>query len=231
MGTQHCFAVLDVCAMRVASLTSVGRPDPGANKGYITDQAMKLDVSVVTTGGRDLERKNGCGKLIAAFKEPDKLKRLDLALDLSLLDAELLSLLAGFTLFTSAAQTVGAQFPSSSASAPNPVCLEVWCKAIDGDEPAVTTFTGANVPAYFCFVFPKTTWVIDKFTIDASDFAVIPVSGQAEDNTRITINGPWDDWPSAISTAGGITACGGWFFDDALPTPACGRTTLPGAAS
>lgn len=229
MGTQHCYATLDLCAIRVAQLLSTGAPDTGSEKGYQCDSMIRLGVGVELKAGRDLEHLNGCGKLIAAFKDPDRIKRLTLALDLALLDAELLDLLCGFDLFTSGGQTIGAQFPAVTGTDQQPVCLEAWSKAMDADVQATPDFT-SNAATYFHWVFPRATMQVANFELK-NEFSVIPVTGFGEENDNITVNGPYDDWPAAIVAGGGITRVGGWFFDATLPANTCGKVEVTSAAS
>lgn len=229
MPNQHCFASLDLCLLRVARLNAVGSPISGASNGYRTDSPIKLEVGLDLATGDDLEQKNGVGAVCAAFKDCDRIKRLSLKMDLCQLDAQLLELLCGFSLFTSGGNTIGAQFPAVGGSCSNGVCLEVWTKAWDVGSPAIPTYTSPNA-AYIHWVFPKATFAMGNFTLEHG-FLVVPVEGKGEENTRVTSNGPFDDWPAPVSGPGGITRVGGWFFDATLPATSCGYVNVVSAGS
>lgn len=226
-----CFTSLQLCALRVAQLTSAGRPIvPGTNRGYVTDAAIKLDVSIVLRNGKDLEQQNGCGAVCAAFKQPDRIKRLDLAMDLCQFDAQLIALFTGGSVISSGGNAVGYQFPPTTGGVdPAPLCLEVWTKAWAGNSPAVPAFTSPNA-AYIHWVFPWTQWVHGNFTMQ-DDLMVVPVAGQAQENPRITSNGPFDDWPAVVGTNDGIAEIGGWFLDPTLPAVTCNYINTTSAAS
>ena len=228
MADPTCYASLEACAIRVAKLTATGAPSAGATMGLVSDALISLGVSVELKKGADLEQKNGCGAICAAFKEPDTVKRLNLALELCQFDIRLIEFLTGGDLFSSGGYPVGWQFPSVTAAAPNGVSLEVWTKAWDGSEQATPTYTTPSA-AYFHWVFPKTKWVLGNTKMDEG-FMVVPVDGTSEENSLITANGPFNDWPAAIAAQGGITRVGGVFFDAVLPTSTCTPITVAAAS-
>lgn len=228
MGST-CFASLQLCAIRVSELTLAGAPSPGANKGYASDAAVDLQVAVNLSTGDDFEQKNGCGAICAAFKQPDRIKRLDLTLDLCQLDSELIAQLTDGAKISSSGDVVGYQYPAVQGSDPNPVCFEGWSKAWDGSNQATPTATSPDV-AYFHWVFPFTRWTLGQVKLENA-LMVVPVTGQASENSNITANGPFDDWPTYVGAAGGITRVGGWFLDSELPVTQCGSITVTSAAS
>lgn len=228
-GSSTCYTSLQLCAARTSRLTLAGAPLTGAGNGYTTDAAIKLDVAVELSTGDDFEQKNGCGAICAAFKQPDRIKRLNLSLDLCQLDSELIAQLTDGDTFSTGGDVVGYQYPAVQGDDPTPVCFEGWSKAWDGSNQAVPGATSPDV-AYFHWVFPFTTWTLGTVTVENA-LMVVPVTGQASENENITQNGPFDDWPSYISTAGGITRVGGWFLDSDIPTATCGAIAVTSAAS
>lgn len=225
-----CYTSLQLCAMRVAQLTIAGRPQvPGTNRGYVTDSAIKLQVGVTLKTGVDVEQQNGCGAVCAAFKQPDRIKRVDLALDLCQFDAQLIGLLTDGGVISSGGNAIGYQFPSTTGADPRPVCLEAWSKAWAGTQQASPPFTAPNA-AWIHWVFPYVQFTMGQFTIDNS-LMVVPLTGPGTPNSFITVNGPFDDWPAAVSAAGGITQVGGWFLDGVLPAVTCNYVTTTSAAS
>lgn len=229
MADSTCYTSVDLCALRVAKLTTAGAPDTGADNGYVTDAAIKLGITVEVSAGQELEQKNGCGAICATLKEPDKIKRLTLDTDLCQLDAFLLEFMTGAPAFVDGSgNAIGQQFPAVGTEPP-PVCIEAWSKAWDDDQQAVDPFTSPDA-TYIHWVFPFTRWVQAAFTLEHA-LVVIPVKGDGSENSQITANGPFDDWPTEIAAAGGVTHIGGWFFDDALPTVACEPIPVTSAAS
>lgn len=224
-----CYTSLQLCALRLALLETSGAPDTGLLNGYCTDAAIKLDISVEVSTGDDKELKNGCGDVIATFKEPDKIKRLNLGLDLSQLDMDVISFLDGSDTFRSAGSVIGMQFPSVTAGLTRQVCVEAWSKAWDGGQQAVDPFTTPDV-TFFHWVFPLTKWVQDDKTVE-DELMVFPMKGTSEENAHITANGPFNDWPASVSGPGGITRIGGVFLDHVLPDTACAPIPVTSAAS
>lgn len=225
----HCVATIELAAIRVATLTSAGQPSGGASNGYISDNTIKMSIGAELATGTDIESRNGVDAICQALKRPDRVKRLNLALDLCVLDAELLDVMAGFDPFSSGGNTIGARWPAINAEPPL-VCLEAWSKAWSDDEQATPPFTTPSA-AYLHWVFPRTQWHVGDFDLTATEFVPIPLEGQSFENSRITSNGPYNDWPAGVSGPGGCTRIGNWFFDATLPTAVCGYTTVPASAS
>lgn len=226
MTNQTCHGSLNLCALRVASLTATGAPNVGASKGYCTDASIKLDVQIELEEGAELTQKNGCGALKNYFKGDDKIKAVTLGLELCQLDSELIQFLTGGTLFTSAGTTIGMRLPLAADTAPYGVSVEAWSYAWDGQAQAVA----GSAVQYIHWVFPRVKWSLGQFTLE-EDLATIPVNGTGSENTHLTVNGPYDDWPAAVANAGGVPSVGGWWDEAALPTTQCGRITVPGSAS
>lgn len=226
--TSTCFASVDLCGIRVAKLTAAGAPLTGANNGYISDAPIKLDINVIVETGEEKTVKNGCGAVMATLKDPDTIKRVELAMDLSLLDAYLNEILVGSQTFSSGGNAIGSQFPAVG-STPGPVCFEALSKAWDVDQQAVPAFTSPD-PAYIHWVFPFTRWAQGQSTLE-HDITVWPVTAIGSGNSQITANGPFDDWPAAVAAAGGVTRIGGWFFDPNTFTADCDWVSVTSAAS
>jgi hypothetical protein len=154
--------------MRVGKLDSGGAPDPGASNLYITDALIQVQSSYEIETGEEFIQKNACGAICQTFKEQDKLKRVTLSLQLCQFDYELLGLMLDATVITGNLVTpggaIGIDLPASTAPASNGVSLEVWTKAWDGGQAAVSS---GGDPLYHHFVWPKTTWVPGQRTIEA----------------------------------------------------------------
>jgi hypothetical protein len=79
-------------------------------------------------------------------------------------------------------------------------------------------------------VFPKVTFQIGQNTLEDA-FASIVVNGYSSENSNITANGPFNDWPTDIAAAGGVTSSMGFFLDTAIPTASCEAIAVTSAAS
>lgn len=231
MAEPHCFTPLQVCRTRVALLETSGAPDEGAANGYVTDALIDASIGFEIEEGVDITQKNGCGAICATFKDDDKIKRATIELNLCTLDFELMQLMVGGSLFTTGGDTFGWQPPSIDDPAPSGFCLEVWAKAWDGSQQATPTSVGSEA-AFFHFVFPLTKAQIGDFTLEAENFTVIPVTCFSTENSSLTINGPFDDWPTAVAQQGGVSSCMAVWFDaeSDLPAAGCGAIAVTGAS-
>lgn len=226
--SSTCNASVDLCAIRVSKLTTGGAPRTGSTNGYVTDAAIKIDIGVEVETGDEKTQKNGCGVLMATLKDPDTIKGLTLAMDLIHLDAYLNEFLTGSDTFESGGNAIGFQFAAVGSQA-DFVCVEGWSKAWDVDHQLVAPFTTPNA-TYIHWVFPKTQWVQGKLTAE-HDIMIVPVTATGTENSSITANGPFDDWPAAVAARGGVTRIGGWFFDSNIPTATCAKIPVTSAAS
>lgn len=227
----HCYTPLQLCGLRVAQLDASGAPDPGATNGYSTDAAISAGITLEFSAGDEFELKNGCGSVCATFEDCDKLKRAELSIDLCSLDAELLSLLVdGSTLFTQSGDSIGWEAPPLSTPCPYGVSVELWAKAWNLDNQALAPYLGGATPSYFRFFFPKVSFRPGDITLE-NEFARTPVVGKASPNPSMTDAGPFNDFPTGVSSVGGITGLYGWFIDDAPPAAVCGFIEVPTPAS
>lgn len=223
-----CYTSVDLCATRVSKLATGGAPVAGASNGYVSDGAITLEITITLKEGEELERTNGCGAVCAVLNEPDQIKGVELSAEFCYLDAYLLEILTGATPFVSGGNAIGMQF-AAVGSSPDPVCFEGWSKAWDVDRQATPAFTTPDA-AYIHWVFPFNRWVQGAQTLE-HDFMIVPATAKGSENPNITANGPFDDWPSAVANAGGVTRIGGWFFDATLPEADCDYVAVTSAAS
>ena len=225
--SSTCYASVDLCGIRTAKLTNAGEPATGAENGYITNAATTLEIEVVLESGDELVSKNGVGEICAVLNEPDRIKGINLSLELCQLDALLAEIMAGVDVFTDDGDAIGFQYPAVG-STPDPICFEAWSKAWDVDKQATHDSTTAET--YIHWVFPFGRWVPGTLTLQ-HDLMVVPMSCKGSENDRITANGPFDDWPAAVAAHGGVTRVGGWFFDNAMPAAECDYVAVSSAAS
>lgn len=225
MASPDCTAVFDVCFMRVSQLTAAGAPQSGATFGYVTDKQQKATVGLTIDSGTKFTQKNGCGAIVAAIQEPDKLTGATVSIDLANWERDLLHLMCGGTTFTSGGHTMGWQVPKIADASPNPCCIELWSKALDGSAQAVTATTSPNA-AFHVFVLPFVTCTFQPFTL-ANGMTTFTVSGVGAENTAATANGPFNDWPPSVAGKGGFTAVIGEYETGTVPTALCGVTAVP----
>lgn len=227
--SNACFTVVDLCAIRVSRLSAAGQAVASATGGYVSDNQVKAIIGLEIEKGAEFTQKNGCGQIITNVKEPDLIKRSTLELDLAKLDFELQWLMLGGTLFSDASSHgIGYQSPKLSDGAPPNICFEAWAKAFDADTQSVPAFT-SPLPAYLHFVLPKVQCVQKSITLE-NGISVPGLTGDGTSNTHISADGPFNDWPSRIAMAGGITSCYGVFEDATFPTAACGFISVPTAS-
>lgn len=235
MAGKHCFGSLQVCRIRTAKLTSAGAPDTGAQKGYVSDAIVDLGIDIEVEAGDDLTLKNGCGTICQSFKTCDSIKGVNLDVTLCQLDSELIAQMAGGSIMrdtggAGSGDVIGYEFPGSTDGCPNGVSFEVWSKAWDGNQQATPDFLGGSTVAYFHFVFPRVKWTIASNTLE-NDIMQVKLTGFADENSHLTVNGPYNDWPSDVAARGGIQKAGGWFLDSTIPAATCGSITVTSAAS
>lgn len=227
--SQACFTSVDVCAIRVSKLTSAGHAVQGASNGYVSDSQIKVDMALDIEAGAEFIQKNGCGQIITIVKEADRIKRATLKCTLGRLDFELMYLMCGGLLNSDVSgHGIGYQPPQVSGAAPDPICFEAWAKAYDASAPSTPAFTSPNV-AYLHFVLPYVVCTQQPFTL-ANGQTIFEVDGTANENNNISADGPFNDWPSRIALAGGVTRVYGVFLDAVLPAASCGFVSVPTAS-
>jgi hypothetical protein len=224
MPLEHCFSSLKLEMIRTAELTAAGAPDAPSGMGYTSDAMVGLDFGFDFEAGDDLTVKNGAGDVCATFRDVDQIKNATLGLTLCRFDLELYGMMIGGDLISDGGEVVGFEPPSVDASTQQQLSFEAWTQARDGGSAAVPTVTTPNAALHH-FVWPLTKWSPDNMTLD-NDFHEIALQGVGEENSQITIDGPFNDWPSYIVTHGGITRVFGVFYDEPVPTAACGAAAL-----
>lgn len=228
--SQADYQALRVVRIRVSKLDpTTFAPLVGTQNGYVQDCQIQLQVSMNVTTGDSFEQKDGAGNTCGTATFPDRLKSCAISMDLCSSDPILRSFLTGGTLLTDPTHSflpVGYQAPAATGTLSNRVCLEAWQLAYDGSTVASATSTGASAP-YIHWVFPNASFVEDTTTLN-NGFSTFPVKGVSVDNTAITANGPFNDWPIWTADNGGVTTSYGYFLDGTtLPTVTDARIAVP----
>lgn len=215
MANLDCAAALQVCATRVAILDANGAPAPGLSE-YVSDALILLSRTPNVATGDQFEVKNGCGSVCVTYEGDDTLKNLTLDMQLCTPDPELIDMLTGGSVFTHSGKTVGRQPRAVGASQAYSVSVEVWCRAI---------LNGAQDTSHpwWRFVFPKTRWQDGAQTYQNQPVDNI-LTGKGEQNAN-WYDGPAHDWFNIADQP--ITSLWGYARDTAIPTTACGKSTIP----
>ena len=204
-----------LCAVRFARLDSAGAPVAGAANGYVLLTSQTLTVGFESEEGTEVVSKSGCGNVVSSLKGADATKRATGTLTVLDTDYALMALVLGGTLLGTPSAPSGWLAPALDAIAPN-ICLEFWTKAIEGSSQVIDPATTPD-PTWFHAVIPRTTWTIGETTYE-DDLGVVPLDFQGFENLNITADGPFNDWPTAVVTAGGARRVFNSFYDGDVPT-------------
>lgn len=229
MANQTCYSSIQLCGLRVAALDATGDGLAGASNGYVSNSLIEANLGLDVESGIEILKKNGCDDICVNFRGNDRVKRSTIDLKLCTLDSELIALLIGGSRYTSGSTTIGGRVQTLSESASNGVSIEFWTKAWNNSEQARPSVLGST-NAYWHWVIPKAKFQFDPVDLK-DDHAEIALKGYGYENTALNIDGPFNDWSTAITTAGGAPAALNWFLDTTLPTAQCGFTTVPAQGS
>jgi hypothetical protein len=220
MPAPNCYSVIFACRLRVALLDDSGAPDAGADSLAVSDSIIRLQYQLDVSAGASIEQKNGCGNVCAQYQGQDRIKGVNLTLELCHLDFELIALMTGASLVSEPGRTnIGTAIPSIDADLTRRVSLEAWSQAWDGDEQATDT-TGGSEPLYIRNIFPSTSWREGDREMSET-FSRITLIGRGRSNANFG-NGPGNDLPWGAYT----TPKGEYLDDGELPTATCGTSTL-----
>lgn len=212
MAQASCGGSVQLCALRVAKLAGNGVPQPGTGNLYVTNAMIQLTVESEFSEGEDFEQKNGCGEVAVSLKDIDRIKRLNLGLQLATPDPELTQMLVGGQTISSGGSVIGYAYPEiDNQPVPNGVSMEAFSKRIVGG--ALAT----DYP-YWKWVFGKTSWSLGDRTM-GNEIMVTNFSGFAEENPNF-YNGPANDWPYTSDRVLQYAAV------TAIPATSCGAQTL-----
>lgn len=217
MSSAPPYETFQAMCLRATKIDPAGHPVLGASNGYQLHAVVDVGVDLDIEAGAEDTLKRGDGQICATSLEDDIIKRAKLDLNLCALDAAFISLVTGAILYADAGVPVGYEVLGPDDTPPNGTILEAWSKAWDNSVQAAPTILGAV--AYWHWVFPAFKGTMGKVVLDTKHNAV-PVSGTSGMNANATVNGPYDDWPSYIATAGGVTRPYGVFLDTHLPDEA-----------
>jgi hypothetical protein len=221
MPAPHCYGSARFSRVRLSLLDpDTLAPDLGAENGYVINSQILMNMGVVVEEGEEFTQKNGEGEVCQSLQEDSTFKRVTIRLRVCNLDPVLDSLLTGARLFEDSGVAVGAQTPAGGTAIEQPICFEGWTRATDGTGFAFPAATSPDA-AYWHWVFPYAHGFTFADTELASGIHVFEYNGLGDDNTAITVNGPFNDWPDYIVAAGGVTGARGYFLDGPPPDSNC----------
>lgn len=225
MVSSDCLASVDVCAMRVAGLTSAGVPIAGSH-GYFTTNIDNAKIGTTNNTINQVLRTNGCGTTVTTIPAVVTVSGSQVSIDLLKWERDLIQLLCGGTAMVSSGHTGAYRSPALADGAPNPTCIEFWSKAWDSSVQAVTAISTPN-PSYHHWVMPFVQCSISsQFTLTTGD-TIFTITGNGSENPNITADGPWNDWPAFVAGHGGMNTAFGEYDDKTIPTGACGLQAVP----
>lgn len=222
MTTPTCYSSVDVLRIRVALLTAAGAPDDGSEHGYVSN-GISVQRNAVIEEGDEFVQKNGDGSLCQVYRGCDKIKGVDITLQVCEADDQFSQLCIGGDLFGTAT-VIGSQWPDFDDACAAPVSVEWWTYAWDGDAQAVIS----GIPQYWHHVAPLVHFVPGDQTYDHG-IAVYSLVGKGTGNRAITANGPFNDWPAGLND--GVTSAYGKFLDASLPVVTCDYVQVTSLAS
>lgn len=213
-----------ICRTRVTRLDETGAVAAGPNNSYVSDKVMRVGLTPIVSEGKDIELKSGCDCIVAAYKAPNLLKRFDLELVSTALEAALQELLLGATLISDTSSVpvpIGVWWPAQvgcELAAPPNIAFEFWTKVQEGNYPSVAW-------PWLHHVYPFVNWSVGPQTYE-DDFSTPTITGIAQPNP-VWNQGPYGDQPDGIPG----NSPGGWFYTSTVPpTAACGYASVtPGS--
>lgn len=209
---NDCLPQIHACRMRVARLGSDGVPLPGANNLYVSSALSVLTFTPNITAGDEFEVKNGCGETCLAYKDCDRIKWLDVELQLCTPDPELHEILVGGVVLQNGAGR-GYGYPRlNEASCPDGVSIEAWGRRVDAAGASDPTFP------YAWWVLPRVYLQLGARTMENGPLSN-PFTGHAIENPN-WYDGPLNDWPDDSDRVAQ------WVPTDSMPEADCGYQTL-----
>jgi hypothetical protein len=212
-----------VCALRVSRLNNTCSCIAGPENAVVSSAIVRLQASPEYETGDEFIQKNGCGDIVINIKDVDRLKRINLTMELASRDIALLELLTGGTVYTDGADVVGFARRGIGATANDPVAMELWTRAVSSSGNCVV-----GTSAWWRWTYPKAVFTLGDVTHE-NGIGLVQLSGIAEANPNYG-NGCFDDWPAADD----IDPDSPEHFvldEDGPPTAACGYITVPAQTS
>lgn len=187
------YGSIKAAVVRVAKLSASCVPISGANNGAVSRAIVQLQAQAQYETGTEYTQKNGLGDILFSVKDSDKLKNLNLNLEIATRDFELIALMTGATPIVSGSLTSGLARRGTGQTSPGAVSVEVWTKVASGTGTCVT-----GDSQWFRTVYPKVEWTLGDTDYGAS-IATYRLTGVAEGNPNWGSTGPFSDFPTGYT--------------------------------
>lgn len=184
------------CVLRAVRLDDDCTPLTGTSAAALTTGLATLTVDPEIEEGDVFEPKNACGDIMFSVRDCDRIKRLNIDLELLVWDFEFLELLTGASLVVGATggtfenNVIGLEYPGfADAGCPNGASLEIWTKTASGSSQC----SGSGGALYMRTLLPKVNLQFGSRTFEG-DVANVTLSGYSEHNPNWG-TGAYADWP------------------------------------
>lgn len=230
MSQYACYAPFKLCVIRAARLGADCAVVPGATGGFASSGLMSMSITTEKESGQEYQLKNGCGDIAHYLRDRDRVKNLNISLEMTGYDFEALELLTDGTLIMDtevSPKVVGISDPGINATGGYGAYLEIWEKTIDGSSDCeVGAGSGFG---WFRTVLPRVFLSRDDSEY-GNDIHSVKLSGYGFANPAITDVGPFNDYP--IDGPLDPDSPRHIFGDvDGPPSTSCGYVTVPAQAS
>jgi hypothetical protein len=224
-STVNCFGSAQVCGIRVARLNSACQSVAGVSNAVATSAIVKIASTPEYAQGEEFFLKNGCGQVCISSKVTDKIKRVNLALELCTRDPALVEILSGASVITDGTDIIGYSRRGVGAADPAPCSIEIWTKAVGVNNTCTALgASGYGDAKWHRVIWPKATFNLSAVTFENA-IATLTLDGFGESNPHFN-DGPFNDVPVGITLD---TSSPEHMFLDMIgpPTLACGYTAIP----
>lgn len=212
MPAERCRPQIFACAIRVAKLYASGVPAQGASNLLTTDALVSLGYSAEVRAGDEHVVTNACGNNCLDYQKEDKLRRLNLTLNICYPHPYLTEFLVGGAVLTDG-EAVGYGFPTlNDPDDATGISLELWAQ-----RQGSTGTLDADFP-YAWWVFPKVVFQIDSGSFENGPHTPT-FNGRAYENEN-WFDGPNNDFPVDSDKVAQ------WIPTIGLPTTDCEPTAI-----
>jgi hypothetical protein len=219
-----CLGSARVCALRVSRLDDACACVAGEDNAVVSSAIVRLQASPEYETGDEFIQKNGCGDIVINIKDVDRLKRINITMELATRDIALLELLTGGTVYQDGeGNIIGFARRGVGVAANDPVAMELWTRAVSAAGNCTT-----EAASWWRWTYPKATLTLGDVSHE-NGIGLVQLTGFAEANPNYG-NGCFDDWPAADE----IDPDSPEHFvldEDGPPTAGCGYISVPAQTS
>lgn len=214
----ECGNALQICAMRVTLLDSLGNVADQADNMYVSDKVIEIGQQADLKPPTESELDGGCDCTFGTYRGNAKLRRWLFALSRGAIEPGLIAMMTGHTTISDASDPIGVSWADSSACATGEVAVafEFWMKHWVDDAQDATW-------PWWHHVYPSTTWQVGDNTFGLQ-LGPNVLNGFSRTNLAWG-QGPYGDGP-------GVDIRRGAFFLDDVDPPSgfCGfQSVTPGS--